>query len=736
MKINTILDKMIAEAIDKMIEAQDQFPMDGDDLDDMSDILGMNLNPKSKDAGKPEHSDEVMETIEKSKDKLNTPFDEWFGEISRNLKDDGYSPEEDKDDAFKSYSEGSTADEYEKEWMALKDLLEQWEKEENADAMVESVYFYDLITEVMGENFGASPFGGDGNLLQEAWDSGWPDQFLEMANSIKKWADPKGKNAEDIISKYFIYGLDFDHFGPYRVLGAYETALKTFAEDYFIGENHRGKALGVKHFIEDQDSPLSDPVRSIFKGWYSFSTSGDQMAVLRALNKLIKSLDKKVAKLFKDIGAPDLMKIFKQKVSKSINNLGYAAAAEVRYKLVPVLNFIHASNSDDNIKKLSSFYKKEMRNPGEGSLFERTNDWIAGIEFELNELPCEEAGLDDTGCILHKFDDGYFWYNLDKKTCKISGQKMNNCGQASRGLLVNLMSKSETGKYNWHVMVEYDPDLNEIVQVLGNSNTLPKKEYWDKIKWYYENKEKPIIDDEAWEYLSGNNEEEMDEIDSFLSYIGAGPEEIVVDSWEGMGLQIDEGFYNNDREEGDSWARQTFLDNGEAKVIEIDLALKMRIQVKEMLPKWREIDFPWLNRAAAGEDARRMVREVLFGAMPEDRIEFYPDTDDFGFGVDIKDDGFLEIRLIGNSVDLKENPDGSGQKTDDELENTRIKFIKFMSEIKRTFHAGFMYSIGDKVRDQLVKKAKKMKNKWDQDNQNLDEESQAILEELIKESRK
>jgi len=32
-----------------------------------------------------------------------------------------------------------------------------------------------------------------------------------------------------------------------------------------------------------------------------------------------------------------------------------------------------------------------------------------------------------------------------------------------------------------------------------------------------------------------------------------------------------------------------------------------------------------------------------------------------------------------------------------------------MCEIKRTFHTGFMYSIGDKVRDQLVKKARKLK---------------------------
>ena len=227
-------------------------------------------------------------------------------------------------------------------------------KEEKTNKKVDSAYLRALITEVMEEKFGGTPDGDVNDLLQEGWDSGWPDQFLEMTNSIKKWADPKGKNAEDIISKYFIYGLDFDHFGPFRVLGAYGTALKTFAKDYFIGENHRGKALGVKHFIEDKDSPLLDPVRSISKGWPSFSTSGDQMAVLRALNKLIKSLDKKVAKLFKDIGAPDLMKIFKEKVSKSINNLGHGAAAELRYKLVPVLNFIHASNSDDNIKKLSS----------------------------------------------------------------------------------------------------------------------------------------------------------------------------------------------------------------------------------------------------------------------------------------------------------------------------------------------------------------------------------------------
>jgi hypothetical protein len=205
-----------------------------------------------------------------------------------------------------------------------------------------------------------------------------------------------------------------------------------------------------------------------------------------------------------------------------------------------------------------------------------------------------------------------------------------------------------------------------------------------------------------------------------------------------MELQIGEGLYNNDREKGDSWASQTFWVSAHPSRINIfnELKLKMIIQDKDMLPKWGQTDFPWLNRAAAAEETRKMVTDYFIAAMPEDRIKFYPKDNLVTARTRIRRNGFLEIHFVWNSVDLKQNPDGSGQKTDDELENTRIKFIKFMSEIKRTFHTGFMYSIGDKVRDQLVKKAKKMENKWDQDNQNLDEESQAILKELIKESRK
>ena len=64
---------------------------------------------------------------------------------------------------------------------------------------LDSNYLRSLILEVLGED-----------LLYEAWDSQWPSQFSELKTHIKDFTD-KGKAAEDILSKYALEAMSFNH---------------------------------------------------------------------------------------------------------------------------------------------------------------------------------------------------------------------------------------------------------------------------------------------------------------------------------------------------------------------------------------------------------------------------------------------------------------------------------------------------------------------------------------------
>ena len=169
----------------------------------------------------------------------------------------------------------------------------------------------------------------------------------------------------------------------------------------------------------------------------------------------------------------------------------------------------HLHEDDSNYQEINALIKKyPSRNevdPDTRDIIER--DSLYHIkEFIDNELlrrqldMCPKGwaeaygGNDETSiaapCILHKYDDGFFWWNRKASNCDIAGEDMANCGSSNRDTSTLLILKEfvqndsmeARDKTKGRIMVEYDASMGEMVQILGFANSFPEEQYWEKIK--------------------------------------------------------------------------------------------------------------------------------------------------------------------------------------------------------------------------------------------------------------
>ena len=99
---------------------------------------------------------------------------------------------------------------------------------------------------------------------------------------------------------------------------------------------------------------------------------------------------------------------------------------------------------------------------------------------------------------------------------------------------------SDKDGLKWHVMVEYNAPTNKIIQVLGNSNQVPNKKYWEPIKALINKFPDVILDKDAWLHVRSPK----DQIEEFVDAVGLSTMvKPKVESWEAMEGQINEDFY-------------------------------------------------------------------------------------------------------------------------------------------------------------------------------------------------
>jgi hypothetical protein len=92
---------------------------------------------------------------------------------------------------------------------------------------------------------------------------------------------------------------------------------------------------------------------------------------------------------------------------------------------------------------------------------------------------------EDPEQVVHTFDDGTYWYDLDTTMCSEEGDRMGHCGSDSRGGLFSLRWKKpgrrESSSY---VTISYNSDTDTIYQIKGRNNDAPRDNVWDHIVWF------------------------------------------------------------------------------------------------------------------------------------------------------------------------------------------------------------------------------------------------------------
>ena len=110
------------------------------------------------------------------------------------------------------------------------------------------------------------------------------------------------------------------------------------------------------------------------------------------------------------------------------------------------------------------------------------------INTALNIAKEELENKEDPDMVIHQFDNGLYWYNLNTYNCSVEGERMGHCGSDSRGVLVSLRERKEKRKASSsYVTMTWNEDDQILYQIKGRSNDAPDYELWEYISWFIQN---------------------------------------------------------------------------------------------------------------------------------------------------------------------------------------------------------------------------------------------------------
>tara|TARA_B100000575_G_scaffold246460_1_gene211493 strand:- start:1617 stop:4574 length:2958 start_codon:yes stop_codon:yes gene_type:complete len=121
---------------------------------------------------------------------------------------------------------------------------------------------------------------------------------------------------------------------------------------------------------------------------------------------------------------------------------------------------------------------------------------------EANEIALADIkGGENPDQIIHQFDDGYYWYNLQTHNCAVEAERMGHCGTDARGTLVSLRKaktpedeeamsvadRRRLGTSDSFVTMTWSQNEDLLYQIKGENNNAPDSDLWDYISWFIQN---------------------------------------------------------------------------------------------------------------------------------------------------------------------------------------------------------------------------------------------------------
>ncbi len=97
--------------------------------------------------------------------------------------------------------------------------------------------------------------------------------------------------------------------------------------------------------------------------------------------------------------------------------------------------------------------------------------------------------------VLHTFDNGYFWYDIQSHACDFEGKKMGHCGRGDQGNLYSLRSGEKRRNIKPMITIEFADGV--IYQIKAKANAAPKEDMYPYIDWFIENMGVEMIEEKG-----------------------------------------------------------------------------------------------------------------------------------------------------------------------------------------------------------------------------------------------
>ena len=344
---------------------------------------------------------------------------------------------------------------------------------------------------------------------------------------------------------------------------------------------------------------------------------------------------------------------------------------------------------------------------------------------------------EDPDMIIHQFDNGLYWYNLNTYNCSIEGERMGHCGSDSRGVLVSLRERKEKRKASSsYVTMTWNENEQILYQIKGRGNDAPDVELWEYIDWFIKNA--PIASvmetgehsndlsgfSEMNEYLQGENPDvsfdgmlDYDEIDTAVQqvvnnyegdYTGLWAEVQDPADWGGDGqyayisisselsFEVDLGWPGIVRRDRDYYSADE-ADSGD--INELLDSIPFDSYSREASQFTSEIGLDDLGYELPGEDAEVEYEVVmLMGVQP----------DDVPAGAE-KQTAHLRIRIRANESATADNADDASGEVEfvaRELDRLENDMQDYMQAVRSQLVDGEYIAKGayDRTRGELIDK--------------------------------
>jgi hypothetical protein len=539
---------------------------------------------------------------------------------------------------------------------------------------------YDQFNDLNEENFGRESRGDE--VLEEGWEDQWPNQLNKISSLIQSNVS---EPFQESIAKIFFRTANVSDLMPVRFVRAMSNHVKISSEKSMKFYSNKIKTYN-KYISDIQNAPSIDfpeedkkeqiaefeekikKEKEILAKYESFYKLGDDpfyfgrarrkevlqqgraigsanpnsnLPSMRYINKTIKSLKKQLTKWREkntdgfpnvNVAVGDTLRHLDVMISDLSSRVFNKFENDFRWLFLSLKSV--RGTGEDTAKKLSSILKKNKDLPMDQFIEEIKKFSLQNNKDYFNN--CDDVP-DGDPCVFLRLDNGMFWHSTASEYCEITQVEMNNCGSASQSgsILYNLMSINEGGSVNYHVTLEYNKDKNQVIQVLGQANTLPKEKYWSSITEFFNAMGNPQLNKDAFQHLYSDEQDtkELDaQIDAFIRGIGASTKpKAAFRTWEAMKEQIRSGYYSelietvapiNNRTNAFrvslSYAGMTGPVDRPNAVATVVLNFQVVLQTKEedKVEEWRKSN-PDIFRKAREFGESQEFKQLLYNAIPE-----------------------------------------------------------------------------------------------------------------------